>query len=89
MTDRTPSPVRVRHRAIPWWLPLIVPALVTFVYAVGTISQKPHVVGRPAFAPVMFGWLIILVLLAIPAFISGLLYAWQHGAVNEVRPKSA
>jgi hypothetical protein len=66
------------HRT-PWWTPLLVPALMTVLFVMGSIgdhgqakTQHPTLVGDA------FAWIFILTTLVAPAFYAGFLYNQQR-----------
>lgn len=63
-------------RRPPWWVPLLIPAITLTLIAIDSASQGTHVVHPRAIGAVVGGF-FLCVLVALPAFLSGILYNRQ------------
>ena len=53
-----------------WWLPLLIPAMVTPAVVISQISRGRHVIQWNAFS-VIVGWVLIALWMGVPCFFAG------------------
>jgi hypothetical protein len=79
-TVRTWAPKPETQRTSPWWVPLLVPAMMTVLFVIGSIGDhgQPQT-QRYTLAGDTFAWLFVLATLAVPAFYAGVRHNRQRG----------
>jgi len=79
----TPPPNGTRQRRSPWWVPLLVPAVMTVLFVIGSIGDNGRTqTERYTLAGDTFAWLFLLATLVAPAFYAGVRYNRQRGKLD-------
>jgi hypothetical protein len=65
--------VNRQARRIPWWTPLLVPAVVLVSTALSTVSRGTHVV-HSTYPTATSGGVMMALLVGLPAFVAGARY---------------
>ena len=79
----TPPPNGTRQRRSPWWVPLLVPAVMTVLFVIGSIGDNGRTeTERYTLAGDTFAWLFVLATLVAPAFYAGVRYNRQRGKLD-------
>jgi len=65
--------VNRQARRIPWWTPLLIPAVVLVLIALSSVSRGTHIV-HSTYLTATSGGVLTALLVGLPAFIAGAMY---------------